>query len=97
VTAAFATRVATARARLEAAATRQRLVAAGRVATLTARLDALSPLAVLARGYAVCWNEARDGIIRSASAVTPGDGVHVTLAEGEISCRVERVTTDGRP
>lgn len=97
VTATFATRVATARARLEAAATRQRLVAAGRVATLTARLDALSPLAVLARGYAVCWNEARDGIIRSASAVTPGDGVHVTLAEGEISCRVERVTTDGRP
>ena len=87
----LATRQATARGRLYAAMTRRRLVAASRAATLAARLDALSPLAVLGRGYAVCWNDARDSIIRSADTVAAGERVHVTLAEGELSCRVEQV------
>ena len=54
-----------------------------------ARLDALSPLAVLGRGYAVCWNADRTAIIRDASAVAPGDQVHVKLASGELGCRVQ--------
>jgi len=54
-----------------------------------ARLDTLSPLAVLGRGYAVCWNEDKTAIVRSAAAVNPGDAVRVTLAEGELACRVE--------
>jgi exodeoxyribonuclease VII large subunit len=87
----LATRLAQARGRLDAAMTRRRLVAAARAATLSGRLDALSPLSVLARGYAVCWNEAHDSIIRSSAAVGPGDAVQVTLAEGELACRVERV------
>ena len=95
VAGALATRLATARSRLHAAVARRRLESAGRVATLTARLDALSPLSVLGRGYAVCWNEARDSIIRSAETVAPGQHVQVTLAEGELTCRVERVT-EGR-
>jgi exodeoxyribonuclease VII large subunit len=90
----LATRLAHARGGLYAAMTRRRLVAAGRAATLAARLDALSPLSVLGRGYAVCWNEARDSIIRSATSVAPGDAVQVTLAEGELACRVERVLPD---
>ena len=56
------------------------------------RLESLSPLAVLGRGYAVCWNEDRTAILRTASSVTAGARVHVTLHEGELSCRVE--TTD---
>jgi exodeoxyribonuclease VII large subunit len=60
-----------------------------RVTRLAAQLDALSPLAVLGRGYALCWNDARTGIIRSSSSVSPGDCVRVTLAEGELGCRVE--------
>jgi len=54
--------------------------------TLYDELDAM----VLARGYAVCWNDARTSIIRSARAVKPGDGVRVTLANGELACRVEQ-------
>jgi exodeoxyribonuclease VII large subunit len=56
---------------------------------LGGRLDALSPLAVLGRGYAVCWNDARTSIIRSRTAVRPGEAVRVTLADGDIGCRVE--------
>ena len=60
-------------------------------ASSPARLDALSPLAVLGRGYAVCWNEARTSIIRSAAhGHARATRVRVTLAEGELGCRVER-------
>ena len=55
---------------------------------LAARLDGLSPLAVLARGYAVCWDDTRTTAIRSARAVAPGDRVIVTLGEGELRCEV---------
>ena len=78
----------TADGRLSAAARHQRQVASVHASTLAARLDALSPLAVLARGYAVCWNATRTSIIRSTSAVTTGDTVHVRLAEGELTCEV---------
>jgi exodeoxyribonuclease VII large subunit len=53
-----------------------------------ARLDSLSPLAVLGRGYAVCWNADRTRVIRDASAAQPGDNVRVTLAHGELQCKV---------
>lgn len=61
---------------------------------LAARLHALSPLAVLGRGYAVCWNDARTSIIRSASSVSPGDAVRVTVAEGELRCQVTERTEE---
>jgi exodeoxyribonuclease VII large subunit len=53
-----------------------------------ARLESLSPLAVLARGYAVCWNEDRTAIIRDAAAVERGERVHVKLERGELDCAV---------
>jgi exodeoxyribonuclease VII large subunit len=53
-----------------------------------ARLETLSPLAVLGRGYAVCWNEDRTAIIRRANEVAPGDRVQVDLLEGRLGCDV---------
>jgi exodeoxyribonuclease VII large subunit len=90
VAAELGVRLTAADGRLRSAARARRVAADTRVRVLSGRLDALSPLAVLARGYAVCWNDARTGIIRSASAVRPGDGVRVTLAEGELRCRVDQ-------
>ena len=37
----------------------------------------------------MCWNADKTAIIRSAATVSPGDRVQVTLADGEIGCRVE--------
>ena len=75
-------------ARLQATAERARLRADARFRTLAGRLESLSPLAVLGRGYAVCWNADRTAVVRSAATVVPGDRVHVTLAQGEIDCTV---------
>jgi exodeoxyribonuclease VII large subunit len=74
--------------RLRAAAQRARDRAHARVTALAGRLESLSPLAVLARGYAVCWNEDRSKILTRSTAVTPGDRVRVTLHEGELDCEV---------
>ena len=87
-------RLTGATARLTAAAGRDRHRADARFRALAGRLENLSPLAVLGRGYAVCWNADRTAIVRSAATVSPGDVVQVTLAAGEIDCRVER-TRDG--
>ncbi len=74
--------------RLRHAVAVRRQQADTRTRELAARLHALSPLAVLGRGYAVCWNESRTAIIRSSHSVQPGDGVRVTLADGDIRCKV---------
>jgi exodeoxyribonuclease VII large subunit len=79
-------------AALRAAAVRAHHRADSRLRTQAARLETLSPLAVLGRGYAVCWDVDRTRIIRDASTVRQGDGVRVTLHEGELECRVTKTT-----
>jgi exodeoxyribonuclease VII large subunit len=68
-------RAQAARARLQVAAT---------------ALEGLSPLAVLGRGYAVVWDEARTRILRDAATVRAGDRIAVTLARGELKATVDR-------
>ncbi|MCE2543388.1 MAG: exodeoxyribonuclease VII large subunit [Acidobacteria bacterium] len=62
-----------------------------RLRVAAGRLETLSPLGVLARGYAVCWNAERSAIIRDAAKVTAGEEVHVTLHSGALDCTVTRV------
>ena len=56
----------------------------------TASLDALSPLAVLQRGYAIAQRE--DGtLLRDAKTVSIGESIKVRLAEGKIRAKVDQV------
>jgi exodeoxyribonuclease VII large subunit len=88
-------RLVTADGRLHAATAGARHQFDRRLRGAAARLDALSPLAVLGRGYAVCWNADRTAVLRDAAAVAPGDRVRVTLARGELECDVTgRTNTD---
>jgi exodeoxyribonuclease VII large subunit len=60
----------------------------GRMGALAAQLDALSPLRVLARGYAVA-RRARDGaILRSSRDVAVGERVALSLARGALRAQV---------
>lgn len=54
------------------------------------RLDSLSPLAVLARGYSITVLSATGEIIRDKDQVERGDEVDIKLHRGKLICRVEK-------
>ncbi len=59
-----------------------------RLALAAASLDALSPLGVLQRGYAIA-QDASGRLLRDAATVAEGDAVSVRLAKGKLNARVE--------
>ena len=86
----FRTRLVAANGRLAGAVARRRHQSDAALRSCASRLESLSPLAVLGRGYAVCWNADRTHALRDAVDVAPGDTVHVTLSRGEIEAKVSR-------
>jgi exodeoxyribonuclease VII large subunit len=57
---------------------------------LTSKLDALSPLKVLDRGYSLARGP--DGkVLRSHQGLAPGDAVTVTLRDGDLRTRIEQI------
>lgn len=61
----------------------------GDLRTAAARLDSLSPLAILARGYSVCRRLPDLNILTRAASVAEGGRVEVLLHQGGLICRVE--------
>src|SRR5215216_2718206 len=59
-----------------------------RLALAAASLDALSPLGVLQRGYAIA-QDASGRLLRDAATVAEGDAVNVRLAKGKLKTRIE--------
>src|SRR5712692_5873730 len=53
-------------------------------------MHALSPLAILGRGYSITRRWPDLTVLRTASDVASGDAVHVRLASGELLCEVRR-------
>ena len=64
-----------------------------RFASLAASLDAMSPLKVLGRGYAVARGENGE-ILRSAGDVELGDHIQVKLGRGILGCTVDERTEE---
>jgi exodeoxyribonuclease VII large subunit len=81
--------------RLRAALERRLERAGARVALAAGRLDSLSPLAVLGRGYAIARRRADGRIVRHPRDVVPGDALRVIVAGGEIEARVGATTVPG--
>ncbi|MBV7260524.1 exodeoxyribonuclease VII large subunit [Photobacterium sp. 2_MG-2023] len=77
------TQLATNQRRLLDAMDRRLVKASHQLALATEKLDAVSPLATLARGYSITRDE-NGQVIRSASQVNTGDTLQTTLADGNI-------------
>ena len=64
-----------------------------RFTALSAKLDALSPLKVIARGYSLA--EKNGAVLRSVEEVRPGDKIGLRMRGGKLDCMVEGVYHDG--
>ena len=66
-----------------------------RYIALTAKLDAMSPLKVLTRGYAMAQKD--DGeVVRSVTQVARGDAINVSFSDGKLSATVTDVKENGK-
>lgn len=72
--------------RIDSAVRHSMEVRRGEISALCARLDALSPLRVIARGYAVASSGGK--VLTSPSQVKVGDTIDLRLAGGELKCEV---------
>ena len=61
------------------------------IALGAARLDALSPLKTLSRGYSITYAGDGPGIIKSVAGVNAGDRVTVRVEDGSLSCTVNDI------
>jgi len=64
--------------------------ARSRLGLAAASLDALSPLAVLHRGYAIAQDQSGN-MLRDAQSTSVGDSIRVRLAKGRLGARVEAI------
>ncbi len=62
---------------------------------LTARLNALSPLSILARGYSITRTIPDAVVIMDAKEVKKRQELEVMVAKGSFICRVERIMDNG--
>ena len=60
-----------------------------RLAERAGRLNALSPLAVLDRGYSITHKLPDERIVKDADSLQVGDRVRISFAKGKSICRVE--------
>ncbi len=58
------------------------------LATLSAKIEALSPLKTLARGYAIVTHLPTQKILTQIQGVSPGDAIHIQLSQGSLTCLI---------
>ncbi|NYF88876.1 exodeoxyribonuclease VII large subunit [Tunturiibacter empetritectus] len=71
-----------------------------RLERASTRLDVLSPLAVLSRGYALVYLQSGAGdstLLRSSADATPGQTIRARLAHGTLKAKITQTDTDEVP
>lgn len=64
-----------------------------KLARYAGKLDSLSPLAVLERGYSITSNEG-GALLKDSAQVTPGERVRIRLHRGKLKCEVKEVENE---
>jgi exodeoxyribonuclease VII large subunit len=83
------------KARLEAAARRCVQDAREALAQAAGRMQSLSPLAILARGYAAAF-DGQGRLLRQAKDAAPGQALRVLLGEGELDATITAIHLERR-
>lgn len=93
-------RIRAARQHLDEQAYKAELAVSGRVEkgrrrleVVVGKLESLSPLATLARGYAICSRAGTGEVVHTAAAVAPGERLDVRVAQGVIPCKVVKAVS----
>ncbi len=68
---------------------------AGVLKTTAGRLELVSPLAVLARGYSLVYKELDGALVKKVENVRKQEFVRIRLSQGGLRCRVEEVLPEG--
>ena len=63
------------------------------LAAFAGRLEALSPLAILQRGYAVVFKDSAAATVKSVSQLEVGEDIDVRFADGVAACEVRRISS----
>ncbi|NOS35907.1 MAG: hypothetical protein GQ522_04650, partial [Deltaproteobacteria bacterium] len=74
--------------RLNVAVSHRYTIARRGLEATVARLNALSPLNVLQRGYSIARTTPSHAVIRDAGEVSVGEDINIMLYKGELSCKV---------
>ena len=67
---------------------------AERLNSLIGKLDALSPLAILKRGYSITSRMPGAKILKDVKEVRPGDIIETRLAGGRLTSEVKEITKE---
>ena len=73
-------------------ADRRLAVLNGELKAAAGKLDSLSPLAILSRGYSICLRVPGHEIVKESAELVVGDEVQVRLHRGRLHCDVREVT-----
>jgi len=72
-------------------ADRRLIVLGGELRAAAGKLDSLSPLAILSRGYSICLRLPERQIVKESTMLFAGDEVEVRLHRGTLRCDVREV------
>ena len=75
-------------------ADRRLVVLNGDLKAAAGKLDSLSPLAILGRGYSICVRLPGHEIVKESAGLVVGDEVEVRLHRGRLRCDVREVAAE---
>jgi exodeoxyribonuclease VII large subunit len=69
-------------------------ITAERLRAFIQRLEALSPLGVLSRGYSLSVTYPQGAVVKDAASLSPGERVKTMLGKGAFISKVEEISKD---